>query len=534
MSMKLSNMATKSNEIFNAIYNVSQIKKIDEEIVIKLLRGAVEQVILGQYDPDAELEFIIDKENRDFKVINHTKIVTAKPETDDEKDNFCPCIEITIEEAKKIDPSIEEGDLISAEIDFERFAKKDYQKILSIFNQQIRELEKQMTYEKYINLIGSVVKAKITNMTKSGTLMELYDGVVAYMPSSTSNLRLLANLRPGDLLDVYIEEVKQESKNAQVIVSSVESKLLNKLFEQEIPEVAAGYIELVKIVRIPGERAKVAVKKTELAPFGLEELGSIIGRNSDRIDAISRQLNHEKIDVVLYDEDKKKFVMNAISPSRVIDIIHKEDSTPQFNSFIVVVPNAQHTLAIGKKGQNVRLASELTKTRLDIISQAQADQMGIQYSFENANISEEESKLRYEGKKLNLKPFAKTQRRPYSAPDYSFNISEFDEDLAELRQKAQQTEKVFERQFYDANIDEEIEKALYEIQNELNYSKENEDDDFDVYSEDVTKKENKSKEKIEADYEKITSTKMKDFKKDADLSAGLENLDLSDLDDEDW
>ncbi|PZW01552.1 transcription termination factor NusA [Metamycoplasma auris] len=531
MGIKSNIINTKSNEIFNAIYNVSKIKNIDEELVIKLLKAAVEQVIVGQYDPDAELEFIIDKDNREFRVINHTKIVTQAPKTDDEKDNFCPCIEITVEEAKKIDPNIEEGDLISAEIDFERFAKKDYQKILSIFNQQIRELEKQLTYQKYVNLVGDVVKAKITNITKNGTLMELHDGVVAYMPSSTTNLRLLENLRPGDLIDVYIEEVKQESKNAQVIVSSIESKLLNKLIAQEIPEVAAGYIELVRVVRIPGERAKVAIKKSEFAPFGLEELGSIIGKNSERIEAISKQLNGEKIDLILYDEDKPTFVMNAIAPARVIDIIHKEDSRADFNSFLVIVPNAQHTLAIGRRGQNVKLASELTKVRLDIISQAQADQLGIKYTFDNANISEEEAQLKYEGKKLHYKSFSRPQKRKDSLFDYSFNISEFDEDLAELRQKASQTEKAFEKHLSDTNIDDEIEKALEEIQMELNNSI---DDDLDIYSEDINKKEEKNKEKIEADYEKITSTKMKDFKRDADLSAGLEDLDLSDLDNEDW
>lgn len=537
MSVKSSESELKASQIFNAIYNVSQIKKIDEEAVIQLFKRAVEQVILGQYDPDAELEFIIDRDKKQFKIINHTKIVTEEPKTDEEKDNFCTCIEITVKEAQAINPSAEVGDMISDEIDFERFHKRDYQKILSIFNQQIRELEKQMTFEKYSQLIGNIVKAKITNITKTGTLMEFYDGTVAYMPPSTTNLRLLANLRPGDLLDVYIEEVKPESKNAQVLVSSVESKLLNKLFEQEIPEVAAGYVEIVKVVRIPGERSKVAIRKTESAPFALEELGTVIGKNHERIEVISKQLKNEKIDVVLYNDDKKKFVMNAVSPSRVIDIVEREDSTPQFNSFTVIVPNAHHTLAIGKKGQNVRLASELTKSRLEIISQDQADQLQIKYSFENANITEEEAKLKYEGKRLNLKSIT-TRKNPRksndSILDSTFNISEFDRDLAELRQKAQQTDQVFEKQLYDSISDEDIEKTWLDMQNELNNSDSEIDDLLDVYSEDIKEVEIKDKAQIEADYEKITSTKMKDFKKDDDLSAGLEDLDLGDLDNEDW
>ncbi|MGX9339839.1 transcription termination factor NusA [Mycoplasma sp. 2261] len=534
MNTKTFDSELKATQIFSAIYNVSQIKNIDEEAVVDLFKKAVEQVIFSQYDPDAELEFIIDKDKKQFKIINHTKIVTNDPITYEDKDNFCPCIEIALSDAKKINADIKEGDIIAEEIDFELFHKRDYQKILSIFNQQIRELEKQLTFNKYSSLIGTIVKAKITNITKTGTLMEFRDGTVAYMPPSTSNLRLLSNLKAGDLLDVYIEEVKPESKNAQILVSSVESKLINKLFEQEIPEIAEGFIEIIKVVRIPGERAKVAIRKTEKAPFALEELGTVIGTDSARIEAISKQLNHEKIDVVLYDEDKKKFVMNAVSPSRVIDIVEKEDSTPQFNSFIVIVPNAQHTLAIGKKGQNVRLASELTRSRLDIISQAQADQLQIKYSFKNANITEEEAKLKYVGQKLNLKPISNhrnSKKSNESFFDNTFNISEFDQDLAELRQKAQQTDHIFEKQLYESISDEEIERTWIDMQNELESE---EMEDLDVYSGNTKQNEIKDKAKIEADYEKITQTKMKDFKKDDDLSAGLENLDLGDLNDEDW
>ncbi|CRH47137.1 Transcription elongation protein nusA [Chlamydia trachomatis] len=228
--------------------------------------------------------------------------------------------------------------------------------------------------------------------------------------------------------------------------------------------------------------------------------------------------------------------MNAVSPSRVIDIVEREDSTPQFNSFTVIVPNAHHTLAIGKKGQNVRLASELTRSRLEIISQDQADQLQIKYSFENANITEEEAKLKYEGKRLNLKSIT-TRKNPRksndSILDSTFNISEFDQDLAELRQKAQQTDQVFEKQLYDSISDEDIEKTWLDMQNELNNSDSEIDDLLDVYSEDIKEVEIKDKAQIEADYEKITSTKMKDFKKDDDLSAGLEDLDLGDLDNED-
>ncbi|WP_261368921.1 hypothetical protein [Mycoplasma struthionis] len=356
------------------------------------------------------------------------------------------------------------------------------------------------------------------------------------MPPSSINQRLTKIWKPGDNIDVYIEEVKPDSKNAQVIVSSVDSKLLNRLFEKEIPEIEQGLVEIVKIARIPGERSKVAIKKTDLAPEGLEEVGAIMGNGSERIDAISHQLKGEKIDVILYSDDIKDFIINAISPAKVIDIIQEKSEDSSHQAFTVIVPNSQHTLAIGKKGQNVSLASELVKARLNILSQKQADEQGIKYNFSNGNITLEQIQILEEGKKLqsNFKKKNIVSSKPsFSTFENSFNIDEFDEDLAELRKKAQETNDVFSKNVYSSNpleLDDELENALSQMSNDL---EQEEDQDTDPYSESIS--ELAEKEKVaEEDYEKITSTKMKDFKRDDDLSAGLEDLDLSDLEDEDW
>ncbi|TPE57750.1 transcription termination factor NusA [[Mycoplasma] falconis] len=520
----------KAQQIFEQIYNLSNLKQLDRQQVLELFEQAVNNVILGQYDEEAQLEFVISNEENTFRIINHNKVVVEDNVTDEEKDNFAPAVEVELSRARLVDPNIQVGDSFSEEVDLENFNKKDYQKILSGFTQSLKELEKSQTVNKYSSLIGEVVRARFQKVTNGGLLFELQDGTSAFMPSAYMNNRLMKSLTPGQLIDAYIEQVKSESKNAPVVISSVEAKLLQKLFAKNIPEVAAGYIEIVKIARRAGERSKVAIRKTQLAPEGMQELGAIIGDKSERIDVISKELNGEKIDVIPYEEDINKFIMNALSPAKVIDLV-LTSNVEGFKSFMVIVPNTQHTLAIGKKGQNVSLASELTKTRLDILSQQQADEKGIKYSFENGNITQEETILLEEGKRLqsNFKRNFNQPKKPnhkFNILESSIDIDEFDADLAELRQKAQVTDDVFEKHMFSNIIDEEIEKNINDLNEELNDTVE----DYDIYS----TLEAPKKEEPEEDYEKITSTKMKDFHEDKDLKAGLADLDLSDLDDEDW
>ncbi|MGC7160085.1 transcription termination factor NusA [Metamycoplasma hominis] len=534
--MKMSEIKLTAKEIYKQIYNLSQIKKIDQAEVVEAFKNTVTKLITETYDEEADLEFIFDQENDNFAIINHNKVVVGDPITSEEKDRLTRCIEIPLSDAKKIDPNVEIGDSLSQEINFEYFSKKDYNKILANFSQDIKNLERKMTCEKYASEVGNSTKAKIVSVNKGKVNLELRDGTLAFMPSNFVNQRIISKLNPGDWIDVVIEEVKEENSNAQIIVSSVESRLLQKLFEIEIPEISQGLISIVNIARIPGERAKVSIKKSNDAPETMEEIGAIMGRDSERISTISRKLNGEKIDVVLYSNDIKEYIKNALSPAKVIDLIEvpSKNSYPSFN---VIVPTIQHTLAIGKKGQNVSLASELVKAKLDILSQEQADERGIEYNFENGNITKEEIELLESGKKLHHSfkhPRTignKNVTNKFNTFENSFNIDEFDEDLAEMRRKAQQNDNIFERQMFSNSLDEDLERTL----SELNDDKENnvDENDLDPYSKSFDEL-NEQKNDEEEDYEKITATKMKDFKRDEDLSSGLENIDLSDLDDEKW
>ncbi|WP_412031775.1 transcription termination factor NusA [Metamycoplasma buccale] len=529
------NEKKRGKEIFTAINNLVNLRNnsntwmLDKNEVIQLFKDAVTKVIVDTYDKDAELEFVVDESKNEFIVINKNKRVVEDPESDEEKDNLSRCIEIPLSIAKKIKVTAQVDDELEEVVNFEEFSKKDYIKISQLFNQFSKELEKKSIYNYYSAKIGQVVKARVSTILGKSMILELEDGTPAFMPPMANNRKITFNLNPGSSIDVYIDNVLEDNKNAQVIVSNVEGKLLDKLLKKEIPELESGIIEVVSIARIPGERAKILIKKSDNAPVGIEELGAIIGHNSERILNVSRQLNGEKIDVIQYSDDLKHLIINALSPSKVIDVIENPAKTTAKNqAFIVVVPTMQHTLAIGKKGQNVTLASEIAKVRLDIISQKEADEQEINYDIKNGNITLNQIEELNQGKRLHSN-FKKKQKNSSFA---SFNegridMTEFESDIAELRSQIQNSE-IFEKQILGNEVDNDldIEATLAKVKEELDSEASNDEIvDNDPYSKQLT---------TEEDYAKITKTKMKDFKEDKDLSFGLDDIDLSDLDNEDW
>ncbi|AWX42902.1 Transcription elongation protein nusA [Metamycoplasma cloacale] len=519
----------KAQAIFTDFSNLSKIKKIEKQDIIEAFKNAVLKTIYDIYDEEADIEFIINEAECEFAVINKNKQVVPDPVSTDDMDLLARCVEIPLSIAQTIDKNAKLDSTIAEEIDFEEFMKKDFTRIQSIFNQSIRELEKNAIYNKYLSKVGQVVKAKFISSNANGIMLELEDMTTAFMPISASNKRLLNTLKLGNWIDVFIDKVVEDSKYAQVVVSSIDTKILMNLLNKEIPEIAQGIIEVVNIARISGERSKICIRKSENAPVGIEEIGSIIGANASRIEAISRQLNNEKIDVVLYTDDLKQLIINALSPAKVIDVIEKKGEG-KYPSFTVIVPTLQHTLAIGRKGQNVSLATELTKAKIDIISQKEADEKGISYNFDHGNITAEEIQNLSDGKKLqsNFKRKRATNSTPKASSifDSAIDMSEFEDEIAELRSKVVSSDS-FERQilgdsYYD---NESFNETLEQVKKEFDEDENNGLTEFDnePFSQDLTE-----------DYEKIASTKLKDFKEDKELTFGLEGIDLSDLEDEDW
>ncbi len=510
-----------------ALNNLAAIKAIDKSVVIEYFKQSITKLILEEYDEEANIEYKFNETEHEFKIINHSKQVVENPKNEIEEEQLKRCIEIPLKLAQEKDKNIQIGDELSEEIDFDDFTKKDYDRILANFKTLLNQYEKNLILEKYNQKVGDIVKAKIVAIQKNGLLFELIDdpNVSGFMPNSSISKKFLNELTPLQVIDVCIEKTLEDSKQAQLLLSNVDDKIIKTLFEREIPEIKNGFIEIVNIARIAGERAKVLIKKSEKAPENMEEVGSIIGRNAERINIISNELKGEKIDVIQYTDDIKDLIINTLSPAKVIDIIQDKTKSPKIVSFTVVVPDAHNTLAIGKKGHNVMLASELTKARLDIISQSQADARNINYNFANGNITLDQIAQLNEGKRLqsNFKRQARPRNNYQNSFDNQLDLNEFASEIAELRSQVQANS--FEEQILGNknSFDDDIEETLKKVKEEFN-SDDNQVKDDAIYSSHITKKDKE-------DYDKIAKTQMKDFKQDDDL---LSDIDLSDISDEDW
>ncbi|MBU4692190.1 transcription termination factor NusA [Mycoplasma zalophi] len=510
-----------SNKFFEEIFNLSQLKNIPYEEVKNMFQEAITKNFEKLYDQDAELEFIFDSENQIFELINHSKMVVEDPENEEQKDDFIPCIQIAYSDAIKINPDVEIEDLMSEKVDFEKFPKKVYSQILSTFNQLTREYEKKRTFDKYSQLQGQILRAKLISKTDKGAIVSFEDETEAFMPLKKANQKILPET--GTMIDVVVKEVFEDTKFYQVIVSSSETILLEKLIENEIPEFATNDIEIVKIARLIGDRAKIAVKASDNSL--IDAVGSVIGANGERIKAIESKLRGEKLEIINYDDDIKKFIINSLAPARVIDVVLNTNSESA-NSFDVIVPDRQHTLAIGKKGNNVVLAVELTSAKINVLSYSEALAKNMAFGW-NGNITQQEVELLEQGQRLKHQQPKKPNQRKQNN-NFDFN-SLFEQDLQKFKSEFEiEDAKLFESRVFDSqnsnstfNIDKELEEAIKQ-------TKFMDEEAIDVLDDNVDADEPYSKSYKE-DYEQIAKTKLSDFHEDKDLIKGIEDLDLDDI-----
>lgn len=364
---------------FEAIEQIAKQNLLTEEEATNIIRESVFKTFHNKFDPDAELELIIDKENGKFELINHSKLVV-----DEEVSNEYRSLEIPLNEAKKLNPNVKEGDLISEEVDFAPFAKNVSNQVRQLITQNVREKKKAAVYAKHKSLKGEMINAKVTSSTKTYAIFSLEDGTTAFMPSNLRNLNIKLNI--GDVVKVFVEDVLEESKDSQIVVSNGSPTMVRRVLEAEVPEISEGIIEIVNISRVAGERSKVAVKSNNPE---VDPIGAIIGAGGTRINTIVDKLEGEKLDIIQWSEDLNTFVVNALAPAKVISITDKRDAEGNIveGHKIAITPNRHQTLAIGRQGSNARLAVELTNVRVDIVSINEAKEKGMEILW-NGNVTE--------------------------------------------------------------------------------------------------------------------------------------------------
>lgn len=359
---------TKSAKNFiKALNALEEERGISKETVLDALKEALEKSYKKNYlGPDSIVKVEIDD------VTGKIELFEIKHVVDDVMDED---YELSEEEAQEIDPKYHVGDDVITEVSPDIFGRLAAIQTKQILRQKIREAEKEALYNEYVDkkddIITGIVdrveeRFAIINIGKTGALLP----VKAQIPGE--------KITEGQHIKVYVSDVEKNTKGTHIAVSRTEPGLVKRLFEQEVPEIYDGTVEIKSVAREAGERSKIAVYT---ANPDIDPIGSCVGPKGTRVQNVVNELNGEMIDIVEWNEDPVIFISNALSPAKVSKVKLNRDD----NSALVVVPDDQLSLAIGKKGQNARLAVHLTNWKIDIKSQSEVAEEGIDLSDDDTN-----------------------------------------------------------------------------------------------------------------------------------------------------
>uniref|UniRef100_A0A7V6CDC2 Transcription termination/antitermination protein NusA n=1 Tax=Thermodesulfobacterium geofontis TaxID=1295609 RepID=A0A7V6CDC2_9BACT len=347
-------------ELKRVIESLSKEKGLSKEIVVEALIEGIRTAAKKRFGNKARIEVKYNEEKGDLEIYKLKKVV------EEVKDKEA---EISIEEAQKIYSHIKSGDIIGERVELQDLGRIAAQIVKQLFSQKLRLAEKQLIYDEYKYKIGEIVSGYVHRFDKRGVILSL--GRAEALLPEEEQVPGEKYIRGHRLKALVIEVYRQQEP--QIIVSRSHPAFVKKLFEKEVPEIQEGIVKIVAIAREPGSRTKIAVTSTNP---NIDPVGTCIGVRGSRISTILEELNivktdkkegKEKIDVVLWDPDPAKFVYNALAPAECSKVIVDDEN----KTLEVIVPDDQLSLAIGKKGENVRLASKLVGWRIDILSETQ-------------------------------------------------------------------------------------------------------------------------------------------------------------------
>ncbi len=343
-----------SEDLLGIIEQISRQRELDPDILISAIEKALLQAAKKRYGSHKQISVSIDRNTGEIKVFAPKRVVEIMTDFS---------TQIPIEEALKIDPDAKIGQIIEVGTMPKDFGRIAAQTAKQIVTQKLREAERENIYEEYKDSEGQIVSGTVQRYEQHDIIVEL-DKTEALLPQREQIKH--EEYRRGDRLRALIIEVRLDSKSPQIILSRTHPDLLRRLFELEVPEIYDGLIEIKSIAREPGDRSKIAVaSKVD----NIDAVGTCVGMRGSRVQMVVNELNGERIDILEWSPNPEKFIAEALSPAKISSVTINE----ALKSARVVVPNDQLSLAIGKKGQNVRLAAKLTNWNIDIKSQSEAD-----------------------------------------------------------------------------------------------------------------------------------------------------------------
>jgi transcription termination/antitermination protein NusA len=412
-----------NKEILLVVDAMSHEKGVDKTVIFEAIEAALATATKKRHHGDIEVCVAINRESGDYETFRRWEIVP------DEDPMEAPDRQIRLSDAQAMRPGIQVGQFIQQPMPSVEFGRIAAQTAKQVIVQKVREAERAKIVEAYRGRAGTLVMGVVKRTDRSGVTLDLGGNVEAFIPRD--HLIGKEAVRPGDRLRGFLYEVREELRGPQLFLSRSAPEFLVELFKLEVPEVGEGIIEIVAAARDPGSRAKIAVRSKEPR---IDPVGACVGMRGLRVQAVSNELAGERIDIVLWDENPAQFVLKAMAPAEVKSIVVDEDS----HSMDIAVAEENLAQAIGRGGQNVRLASELTGWELNVMNEEEAERKSeseasdLQAMFmEQLDVDEEVASI------LVQEGFSSIEEVAYVPAQEMLGIEEFNEEIVgELRNRA--------------------------------------------------------------------------------------------------
>lgn len=347
-----------NTQLLEALADLMREKGISKEVIMEAIEAALVSAYKRNFGQAQNVRVDLNMDTGTIRVLARKDVVEEVTD---------PRLEISLEEAQRLNPNYQIGDVVELEVTPRDFGRIAAQTAKQVVTQRVREAERSIIYSEFVDREDDIMTG----------IVQRIDPRFVYVSLGKAEALLPANeqmpnetYKPHDRLKVYITKVEKTTKGPQIFVSRTHPGLLKRLFELEVPEIYDGTVEIKSIAREAGDRSKISVHSDNPE---VDPVGACVGPKGQRVQAIVDELNGEKIDIVRWSADPVEFVANALSPAKVLRVIVNEEQ----KATTVIVPDYQLSLAIGKRGQNARLAAKLTSWKIDIKSESEAQEMGI-------------------------------------------------------------------------------------------------------------------------------------------------------------
>lgn len=415
-------MSTSGKDLLNIAEAVSNEKRVEKSVVLDAIQSALETATRKRAGANIGVRVELDHKTGSYRTFRYWDIV-------DEIDLLEPDLELSLEDAKKRDPSAEIGGRVEEPMESVEFGRIAAQTAKQVIMQKVREAERQLVVKEFKEREGQLITGIVKRTTRDNLFIELGGNAEAILPRS----EMLPNeiYRPGDRIRAYLYKVASAPRGAQLFVSRTHPQMLVELFRIEVPEVGEDVIQIFAAARDPGSRAKIAVKTND---GRIDPIGACVGMRGSRVQAVSNELMGERVDIILWDDNPAQLVINAMAPAEVVSIIVDEDK----HEMDLAVSKDHLSQAIGRGGQNVKLASELTGWTLNVMSEEQFSSKSETESADVLTLFMEQLDVEEEvAKELIEAGFSSLEEIAYVPKDEFLALEVFDEEtIDELRNRA--------------------------------------------------------------------------------------------------